>query len=198
MTILLPAIRALLAAVFLSLVLAVPVLAQEGSDTTDAGDPGRIGPLRSVLESGGGDPFPDLAATDLLDEQGKAAMRKALQGYYEYRSKGYEHRARVFEWQLLSSKIIFVIVITLVAIGIYFSWLQFRVGMVAQERRQSKEEKSGAEVEQETESDTRTTVRFSGKGIEVSSPVLGVIILAISLAFLYLYLVYVFPIEETI
>jgi len=33
-------------------------------------------------------------------------------------------------------------------------------------------------------------------GLKVSSPVLGVIILVISLAFFYLYLVYVYPIGE--
>jgi hypothetical protein len=33
-------------------------------------------------------------------------------------------------------------------------------------------------------------------GIKVSSPVLGVVILVISLAFFYFYLVYVYPIEN--
>ena len=45
---------------------------------------------------------------------------------------------------------------------------------------------------------TDHAVRNRAYPTSVSSPVLGVIILAISLAFLYLYLVYVFPIEETI
>ena len=198
MTTRLAAFCAVMAAVLIVTVFALPIQAQEGADTDDPSDAGRIGTLRSFLDSGAGDPFPEVVASELLDEEGKAAMRRALQGYYDYRSQGYEHRARVFEWQLLSSKIIFVIVITLVSIGIYFSWLQFRAGMVAQDKRQSQEDKPADEGDQDAERDTRTTVRFSGKGIEVSSPVLGVIILTISLAFLYLYLVYVFPIEETI
>jgi hypothetical protein len=37
---------------------------------------------------------------------------------------------------------------------------------------------------------------LSTAGLKVSSPVLGVIILVISLAFFYLYLVYVYPISE--
>ena len=41
-----------------------------------------------------------------------------------------------------------------------------------------------------------TTISASAKEIRVSSPVLGVIILIISLLFFYLYLIYVFPIEE--
>lgn len=43
-----------------------------------------------------------------------------------------------------------------------------------------------------------TVTEFSAslKGLSVKSPVLGVITLAISLAFFYLYLVFVYPIED--
>jgi hypothetical protein len=47
-----------------------------------------------------------------------------------------------------------------------------------------------------TEPESITEFEASAKGIKVSSPVLGVIILVISLAFFYLYLVYVYPISE--
>jgi hypothetical protein len=50
-------------------------------------------------------------------------------------------------------------------------------------------EKAGPEA-------TSTTLEASATGIKLSSPVLGVIILALSLAFFYLYLVHVYPIEE--
>lgn len=114
-----------------------------------------------------------------LDEQGRASQRRALQAYYDYRSEGFDHRRRVFAWQLLSSKIIFLLVVSLVGVGIYFSWLQFRQGF-----------KGGSDA------DTRTTLEASPSGIKLSSPVLGVIILTLSLLFFYLYLVYVYPIEE--
>ena len=41
-----------------------------------------------------------------------------------------------------------------------------------------------------------TELEASVKGIKVSSPVLGVIILVISLLFFYLYLAFVYPIQE--
>ncbi len=44
--------------------------------------------------------------------------------------------------------------------------------------------------------DETTEIVASVKGIKVSSPILGVIILVISLLFFYLYLVYVYPITE--
>ena len=87
-----------------------------------------------------------------------------------------------FLWQglIVTIEVSFlVVVISLVAVGIFFSWLQFRQGLKAE---------GGLASE--------TTFEASGTGIKVSSPVLGVIILTISLGFFYLYLVYVFPIEE--
>lgn len=109
----------------------------------------------------------------------EAAYQQAWQAYYAYRSDGYIHRQRVFEWQDLSTKITFAVVILLVLAGIYFAGVQFHVGM-----REGRETGEPGEVE------------MSVKGIKVRSPVLGVIVLTISLAFFYLYLVYVYPIEN--
>ena len=49
---------------------------------------------------------------------------KALTSYYSYMNFRYEHRKNVFYWQLVSSEIIFFVVIGLVLIGVYFAWLQ--------------------------------------------------------------------------
>ncbi len=141
--------------------------------------PPRIAELVETLEAEESGFAPTLIDPTRLDEAGRDAQRRALQAYYDYRRDGYEHRRRVFAWQLLSSKIIFGLVILLVLSGIYFSWLQFRQGL--------RGDKDG---------DTRTTLEASPGGIKLSSPVLGVIILTLSLLFFYLYLVYVYPIEE--
>jgi hypothetical protein len=44
--------------------------------------------------------------------------------------------------------------------------------------------------------DGGTSLELSTTGLKVSSPVLGVVILALSLGFFYLYLVYAYPIQE--
>lgn len=154
-----------------------PAAAQE-----DAAEPdlSRIEQLRALDESDPGGLEPQTVSPDVLGEAGAAAQREAFAAYYRYRINGYEHRQRVFRWQLLSSRIIFVMVILLVSIGLYFSWLQFRSAL-----------KSGA-----ADSAKETTFEASTTGLKISSPVLGVIILAISLAFFYLYLVHVYPITE--
>jgi len=106
------------------------------------------------------------------------AMREryaeTLKGYYDYRQAGYAHRLRVFRWQHVSTIIIFFVVIGLVVAGVYFAAIQFHRGKSA---------------------DT-TEVELSVKGVKVRSPVLGVVILTLSLGFFYLYLAYVYPIQN--
>jgi hypothetical protein len=118
----------------------------------------------------------------------------AMQRYYEYRANGYAYRSRVFEWQLFSSRVIFLIVLVLVGAGIYFAAVQFRGAMRAAARPATAVELSplvpGVTL--------ATQLEVSAKGIVVNSSVMGVIILALSLAFFYLYLVYVYPITDVL
>ncbi len=120
------------------------------------------------------------------DSLQSAFLRAWQQAYYEDQVWSYRHRQDVFAWQLLSSKIIFVVVLILVFVGIFFSGVQFYKSL-----KWGPGEKEGA-----SPAASITEFEATAKGIKVSSPVLGVIILVISLAFFYLYLVRVFPIEE--
>lgn len=124
---------------------------------------------------------PQVISPDVLGEAGTAALHQAMTAYYQYRIDGYHHRQNVFRWQLISSVIIFVLVAFLVLIGVYFSWLQFRAALVG----------TPADMKE-------TSFEASTTGLKVSSPILGVIILALSLAFFYLYLVHVYPITDVL
>ena len=118
------------------------------------------------------------------DPATKQKYLDSLQGYYEYRRQAYNHRQGDFRWQHISTIVIFISVLVLVFSGIYFAYVQFHVGLRARATQPSTEgEKSDLEI--------------SLKGLRVSSSILGVIILVISLAFFYLYLVYVYPISDT-
>jgi hypothetical protein len=55
-----------------------------------------------------------------------AKYYESVTRYFEYRVSGYEHREKVFSWQLLSSKIIFFSVLFMLLVGVYFSYLQFK------------------------------------------------------------------------
>jgi len=111
-----------------------------------------------------------------LDPTAQAKYAAALRAYYEYRISGYRHREDVFAWQFFSSKVIFWVVLAIVAAGIIFSAIQFFAG--------TRKEPEVTEME------------ASLQGIKVSSPVLGVVVLTISIAFFYLYLVFVYPINN--
>jgi hypothetical protein len=113
------------------------------------------------------------------------SYRASLQ-YYE---TGLAHRARVFAWQHVSTRIIFFVVLVLVAVGVYFAWVQFQ-------RDMAKDPGPGGVGTEVRDAPAEHEVELSMKGIRVSSPVIGIAILAISLAFFYLYLVYVYPITE--
>ncbi len=169
--------------VLMAIALAVPAASLTAEEPSEEQDVSRIDRLKKALEADEPLKFaPELVPPEFLDEDGEEALKRSIKSYYDYLSEGFEHRRRVFAWQLLSSRIIFVLVVALVTVGIYFSWLQFRAGIA----------KDG----EGDGSAPRTTFEATAKGIKVSSPVLGVIILVISLVFFYLYLRYVYPIEE--
>ncbi len=91
--------------------------------------------------------------------------------------------------------------VVLVGAGIFFSWLQFRQSLEPGVTKVAKQARKGAGAAEETQNVAAkevgaTRLKASAKGIEIDSPILGVVILVISLLFFYLYLVYVYPIEE--
>ena len=112
-------------------------------------------------------------------------QQSTWKSYYEYKNFGYVHRKNVFKWQLISSKLIFFVVIGLVLSGIYFAGLQFFHAI--------KLSKKAGDLEKIM----NTELAASSGEIKVSSPVLGVIILVLSFLFFFLYLKFVYPIQDT-
>lgn len=145
--------------------------------------------------------LPELPGGDVLkDETTRAAYLKAMQRYFHYRESGYDHRMRLFEWQLWSSRAIFAVVLILVFVGIYFAAIQFHKSLSplgrhshANQNAPTTDDPNGA---QNATPMPVTQLEITAKGVVVNSSVLGVVILVISLAFFYLYLVYVYPIQN--
>lgn len=96
----------------------------------------------------------------------------------DYAVYSLEHRKKVFNWQLIAGKIIFVFVMLIVLSGLALSYMHFYKGL------KSGEETPGTELEMST------------SGVKINSSVIGLVILVLAIAFLYLYLVHVFPINE--
>ncbi|MDJ0902497.1 MAG: hypothetical protein QNJ55_27200 [Xenococcus sp. MO_188.B8] len=89
-----------------------------------------------------------------------------------------------FEWQFASSIIILFIVIIIVIAGLYFSYIQFTKSF-----KQGNENSENKEIKE-------TTIKIGTGEMEISSSVIGLIILTLSFAFFYLYITNVFPLEE--
>jgi hypothetical protein len=96
----------------------------------------------------------------------------ASKAYFDDIAFSSAFRERSFEWQLWSSKIAFWLMMGIVAAGLGFSGVQMGVGLKSPE------------------------TKFSFLGLEVSSSIVGLVILAMSVTFFYLYLVYVYPISQ--
>jgi hypothetical protein len=91
----------------------------------------------------------------------------------KYDAANFEHIMRALYWQHIWAMMSFMLVLLVVCLGLYLSYLEFRPG------------------------DTRIhTFKVGEKGFELSSPVLGLIILALSLGFFSVYLINGLPITQ--
>lgn len=105
--------------------------------------------------------------------------------YVQYEQFVLNNRRGNLEWQLLETKIIFVVVIFIVLSGILASIAQFIRDITIVRGRSSKAGNSNT-----------THLKISLSGLEIQSSVIGLLILAISLAFFFLYLKFVYPIVQ--
>lgn len=128
---------------------------------------------KTVSAAGDSQPVP------ATDPQTNARYQESLRASYDFQIYSYTQAKKTFDWQYWSSKVIFWVVLVLVGAGLAFSALQFYLGY-----------KLGSEQ------GVASTFKASLQGVEVSSSVLGVIVLTISIVFFYLYLKYVYPITN--
>lgn len=125
--------------------------------------------------------IPNAWCAEVEDAVTRDVCWKAYRAGFEYHMRGLEHRSRVFWWQHYSGRVLFLVVNALVFIGLAFAWVQFRRDMTADPAVSP----PGAHE-----------ISVQSTGVTIRSSVLGVIILGLSLAFFYLYLVYVYPLVE--
>ena len=99
----------------------------------------------------------------------------------EYNSWALKHTKKVYTAQYIKSNMIFIAVLIIMFAGLYFSFIQFKHSV-------SKDFKL-------PDSEIKTNLKVSINSIEITSSIIGLIILIISLIFFYLYLKEVYPIR---
>lgn len=114
---------------------------------------------------------------EIIDQQYSrcywAQHRYSLAALGRFQASSLEHRRRTVEWTLITSRFMFALVAIITLSGVVMAW-------VAVARGQQGE----------------TSLKLSRDGIEVKSPIIGLMILTLSLGFLYLYATVVFPVAE--
>ena len=112
-----------------------------------------------------------------------------LQAYHDWKIYKIEIARDTFSFHYWSSLIIFVVVLGIVMMGLYLTWVQVTMRIDAEKLREA-EGKARKEGEKE-----QHQVEISAEGLKLKSSVVGLSILTVSLAFFYLYLVYVYPVN---
>lgn len=121
---------------------------------------------------------------------------KAVARFYGYLVEQMDHSRNSYEWQLWSTKTIFVIVLLLVACGVGVSLLQILFGLgFFEPRRRADGDASlhGQRVQRAIWS--KTKIKIGIEGAEVETQIAGIVLLMLSLAFFYLYVQNVYPIR---
>jgi hypothetical protein len=130
-----------------------------------------------------------------------ASQQAALDAENNYLAFSWKYRQKVFEWQYRSTIGIFIVSILLVLSGIAFAAWQLQYSMRLGLHRMSLMTAAAAASAASGSTDPAspdsndTTLKVSPTGLEVHSATLGVIILAFSMCFFYMYLKYVYPIQ---
>lgn len=174
----------LLLAVWLLLPLHVPAIA---AVELPIGSPAEQTPAASASSG-------EQAALAVLDELGV----RPLDPIAQYEQWKLRFNQRSYEWHLISTVLIFVVVMGIVLFGLRLTWLQFtrehhparRVSLPSSALAPGEGEAGGP-----APGPVVSSVKISAAGIEVSSQVIGLLVLAFSLAFFYLYLKEVYPMQ---
>lgn len=102
-----------------------------------------------------------------------------------------------WEWHLFSTRMLMFVVLAIVACGLWFTYLQFTKELkTVRTRTPAKPPPEAAPAEADPQAVKVTTMKFGPGGVEITSQVIGLLVLAFSLAFFYLYVKEVYPMQE--
>lgn len=130
---------------------------------------------------------------------------KAYSEYFLYDANVLGQEQRAFDFELFSTKVILGVVLLLVLSGLLFSALQFAHALYGHGHPSAASSAASSEAGNNGEqraADVPSTkelssyVELSLSGLKLKSSILGLLLLAVSMGFFYLYLRYVYPIQE--
>lgn len=123
---------------------------------------------------GGSGVPPDVAAADLKDLAAHIAWQR-------------QFAKDSWSWHLFSTKMLMFVVLSIVAFGLLITYIQF-----TRDGRSARRGKAASPLP----APVASTLKLSAAGVEITSQVIGLLVLGFSLAFFYLYVKVVYPIQE--
>lgn len=132
---------------------------------------------------------------DKIKAEKNAQINELIQKY-EYEKWIIEHQQLLYKTQYWTGLALLVVSIVAFGCGLKFSYLQFKTALEiskisAQGELQNKQDES---IDKES---TINTVKIGATGIEISTSIIGLIILVISIVFFYFYLDKIYPITDS-
>jgi len=161
------------------------------SDKADRVERRKFDPSGAPGDSAGTASRPAVSVAD-MDPQTRAKQQQALAAKFDYQAFSFTHAQRTFDFQYRSGRIIFWVVLLIVFAGLAFSGVQFYVGLHHPLESRTKAGSKDPDPDEPCVSEFEASLQ----GIKLKSSVLGLIILAMSMVFFYLYLKYVYPISN--
>ncbi|MDR7127687.1 sterol desaturase/sphingolipid hydroxylase (fatty acid hydroxylase superfamily) [Algoriphagus sp. 4150] len=117
--------------------------------------------------------------------------------YSQYFTENLKHRKQTFDWQLFSTKLIFFTVIIIVLCGLLFSGIQFYQSIKQTAALYKLANAENIEQLAKLDPAEKTEIELSiSNGVKITSSIIGLVILVVSIAFFYLYILYVYPINQ--
>ncbi len=167
--------------------------------------------------AGAPSPFADIAGQ--LEQEAAAVaapstlLRQDREDHAAYLRWQREFSRRSWEWHLHSTRLLMYVVLVIVAFGLFITYLQFTHDRRPRRRgapRTATPPATGGSVDRPAsgmdpvhEDDDATigaspssSVKLGPAGIEITSQVIGLLVLAFSLAFFYFYIKDVYPMQE--
>lgn len=146
----------------------------------------------------------DAASSAVPAGPGAAALEPALvlkdqSDYLDYVLWQRDYFRRGWEWHLRSTQALFAIVLGIVGFGLWITWQQFKRDYTGR-RRVRRATKAGDDEAvppvPEPPPPSAGSIKVGPAGLELTSQIVGLLVLAMSLAFFYFYVKEVYPMRE--
>lgn len=132
----------------------------------------------------------------LVSNYSKESLKKDEEQYLNHILWQRDYVQRTWNWHFWSTVLLFLIVVSIVAFGLVITYLQFHRDYGVRRKAHTANTASPSEETIPPQPPTSSSLKISPAGMEITSQVIGLLVLGFSLAFFYFYVKDVYPIQE--